>query len=464
MPSLKEKGSMQVNIRFLGAAGTVTGSKFYLDTPEVKIMVDCGMFQGIKALRELNWHPFPIEVHSIDLVLLTHGHLDHTGYLPRLVREGFKGEILGTAATLAITEIILRDSARIHEEEAEKANEEGYSRHKPALPFYTLEEAESAIELFRAVEENQWVSASENIRFRFLYNGHILGSTYIELNINDRILVFSGDLGRYSDLLLDAPKEPKWADYLFVESTYGNKLHPDEDVERKLAELTRKVVLEGGNLLIPSFAVERLQSLIFILWRLYKHNRIPNIPVVVDSPMGQNVLEVFERFPDCHKLGMADYYAMCRHVKLVSSYRETWEVVDDPRPKIVIAGSGMVTGGRILTYLTQLISRPETEVLLVGYQAEGTRGRRLLEGEPEIKIFGKYYSVNAGIHHIQSLSAHADKSDLMKWLGNIKNIPEGVFLIHGEPEALQGFQSGIRDTMGWHPKIPGLNEAVTIWV
>ncbi|MBT8320621.1 MAG: MBL fold metallo-hydrolase, partial [Eudoraea sp.] len=230
---------MKVHVQFLGAAGTVTGSKFYVGTQELNLMVDCGMFQGIKALRELNWHPLPIDVRGIDMVLLTHGHLDHTGYLPRLVREGFKGEIIGTAATLAITEVILRDSAKIHEEEAEKANKEGYSRHKPALPFYTLEEAERTLRLFRTVKEDQWIKASDHIRFRFRYNGHIIGSTYIELSINERILVFSGDLGRYEDLLLEPPKQPEWADYLFVESTYGNKLHPDEEVEQQLVELTR---------------------------------------------------------------------------------------------------------------------------------------------------------------------------------------------------------------------------------
>ena len=455
---------MQVKVQFLGASGTVTGSKFYLETPEISILVDCGMFQGIKALRELNWKPLPVDVRGIDLVLLTHGHLDHTGYLPRLLREGFKGEIVGTAPTLGITEIILQDSARIHEEEAEKANREGYSKHKPALPFYTVKEAERTLNLFRAAQEGEWITASENIRYRFRYNGHIIGSTFIEIEINGRILVFSGDLGRYVDLLLSPPKEPEWADYLFIESTYGNKLHPDEEVESQLITLTNNALSNRGSLLIPSFAVERLQSLMFLLWRLYKQNRIPNIPIIVDSPMGQNVLEIFERFPNCHKLPMQEYHAMCNHINLVSSYRETWEVIDDPRPKIVIAGSGMVTGGRILTYLKQLVDHPETQVLLVGYQAEGTRGRRLLEGEPEIKIFGKYHEVKATISHMQSLSAHADQADLLKWMRAIKNIPEGVFLIHGEPTALEGFDTKIRDTFGWEPHIPRLNEMVTLWV
>ena len=455
---------MQVKVQFLGASGTVTGSKFYLETPELSILVDCGMFQGIKALRELNWKPLPVDVAGIDLVLLTHGHLDHTGYLPRLLREGFTGEIVGTAPTLGITEIILRDSARIHEEEAEKANREGYSRHRPALPFYTGKEAERTLNLFRIATEGAWIKASENIRYRFRYNGHIIGSTYIEIEINGRIQVFSGDLGRYSDLLLSPPKEPKWADYLFIESTYGNKLHPDEEVESQLIDLTQNTLRDRGSLLIPSFAVERLQSLMFLLWQLYKQNRIPNIPIIVDSPMGQNVLEVFERYPDCHKLPMEEYHAMCNHINLVTSYKETWEIIDDPRPKIVIAGSGMVTGGRILTYLKQLVSQPETQVLLVGYQAEGTRGRRLLEGEPEIKIFGKYHEVKAKIFHMQSLSAHADQADLLKWMGGIKNIPEGIFLIHGEPTALEGFDAKIRDTFGWEPHIPRLNETVNLWL
>lgn len=279
MPSIK--------IHFLGAAGTVTGSKFYLETPQKNILIDCGMFQGVKELRELNWIDLPIDASAIDSVLLTHGHLDHTGYLPRLIKQGFTGDIIATAPTLAITEIILRDSAKIHEEEAEKANKEGYSKHDPALPFYTKDDVEKTIGYFKREEKDTWVSLSHDIQFRFRYNGHIIGSTFIELNLYGKILVFSGDLGRTDDVLLYAPEKPDWADFLFIESTYGNKLHPPEDVEERLITLINDTLYNRGVLIIPSFAVERLQALMYILWKLYQKNRIPNLPVYVDSPMGK---------------------------------------------------------------------------------------------------------------------------------------------------------------------------------
>ncbi|NNE75776.1 MAG: MBL fold metallo-hydrolase, partial [Pricia sp.] len=439
-------------------SGTVTGSKFYLETPELNIMVDCGIFQGLKELRELNWKPLPIDATKIDVVLLTHGHLDHTGYLPRMVMEGFQGKIMGTAPTLAITRIILLDSAKIHEEEAEQANREGYSKHRPALPFYTIQEAEKAIDLFRSEEKEKWINLSEHIRFKLRYNGHIIGATFIELELFGKMYVFSGDVGRSEDSLLSSPDRPKWADYLFVESTYGNKLHPEEDVEEILISLVNRTINERGSLIIPSFAVERLQSLMYTLWQLYKKNKIPNIPVFIDSPMGNNVLSVFERFPEWHKLPMKEYHAMCNHFNIISSYADTWKTIDDPRPKIVIAGSGMVTGGRVLTYLKQLIDIPSTTVLLVGYQAEGTRGRQLLEGAHELKLFGKYHPVKAKIAHLESLSAHADQKELLDWLKDIKNVPETTFLVHGEPSAIDAFRVKIQDVYGWKVTIPNLND------
>ncbi|MRI00740.1 MBL fold metallo-hydrolase [Kriegella sp. EG-1] len=454
----------KVKINFLGAAGTVTGSKFYLETAELNIMVDCGMFQGVKELRENNWQPLTIDASKIDLVLLTHGHLDHTGYLPRLKKEGFQGKIIGTSPTLAITEIILRDSAKIHEEEAEKANKDGFSKHSPAQPFYTLKDVEKTLVHFESQEEEQWEQISENIKFRFVANGHIIGSCFIELDIFGKLFVFSGDIGRQKDYLLPPPKSPKWADYLFIESTYGHKLHPEENVEGILVKLITDTINQRGNLIIPSFAVERLQSLMFVLWKLYKKNQIPNIPIFIDSPMGNNVLSVFENFPKWHKLPISEYEAMCNHMTIISSYRDTWKTIDNPRPKIVIAGSGMVTGGRVLTYLQQLLDVATTIVLLVGYQAEGTRGRLLLEGTHELKIYGKYYPVKCKIHHFESLSAHADQKELIDWMSTIKNIPEQVFLIHGEPTSLNGFRVKIEDTYGWKTHIPSLYEEIEIMI
>tara|TARA_R110000765_G_scaffold36761_7_gene81917 strand:- start:3802 stop:5172 length:1371 start_codon:yes stop_codon:yes gene_type:complete len=454
----------KVSLKFLGASGTVTGSKFYLETPELNIMIDCGMFQGLKELREKNWEPLPIDASKIDVVLLTHGHLDHTGYLPRLVKEGFKGSIIGSYPTLSIAQIILLDSAKIQEEQAKKANEEGYSKHPKALPFYDLKEAQRTIDLFSGRQKDEWVQLSDNIRFKFRYNGHIIGSTFIELEIFEKLFAFSGDVGRLDDKLLLPPERPEWADYLFLESTYGNKLHPKENIAEILSDLVLKTIQERGTLIIPSFAVERLQLLMYLFWQLYKKNKIPNIPIFIDSPMGNNVLSVFEQFTDWHKLSKADYEAMCNHFNIITSYADTWKTIDDKRPKIVIAGSGMVTGGRVLTYLKQLVDEPTTKVLLVGYQAEGTRGRQLLEGTHELKLFGKYYPVKASIHFIESLSAHADQAELLNFIDNIKNTPEKVFLIHGEPSALDAFKVKIRDTKGWDCHIPKLEENIDLWL
>lgn len=452
----------RLKIHFFGASGTVTGSKYYLETEEVRILVDCGLFQGIKELREHNWERLPVDVSEMDYVLLTHGHLDHCGYLPLLVRHGFRGKILGTAPTLEIARIILEDSAKIQEEEAKRANEEHYSKHDPALPLYTKQDAAFALKFFEQIEEGEAVELSDNCSATFLYNGHIIGSTYIEMDLYGKRLVFSGDVGRQEDELLNPPKQPEWADYLFVESTYGDRLHPEEDVGHILTELIKETLQQKGTLIIPSFAVERLQSLMYQLWKLYRKNRIPNIPIFVDSPMGNNVLEVFEEFPSWHKLTLEQYHNMCNHISIVSSYAETWETIDDPRPKIVIAGSGMVTGGRVLTYIKQLGDMESTSILLVGFQAEETRGRKLLEGATELKIYGKYIPIKAKVHHLESLSAHADQAELLTWMGSIKNIPEKVFLIHGENSAMDTYSEKIREKFGWNCHIPEMYEVVEI--
>ena len=452
----------KLQVHFLGGSGTVTGSKFYLHTDEIKILVDCGLFQGVKELREQNWERLPIDVSQIDYVLLTHGHLDHCGYLPLLVRQGFRGKILGTLPTLEIARIILEDSAKIQEEEADNANKEAYSKHNPALPLYTKEDAAFALKFFEHVEEGEKISLADHCDATFLYNGHIIGSTYIEIDLFGKRLVFSGDVGRQVDELLDPPKQPEWADYLFVESTYGDRQHPDEDVGQILTNLIKETLYKKGTLIIPSFAVERLQSLMYQLWMLYKKNRIPKIPIFVDSPMGNNVLEVFKNFPNWHKLTIEEYHNMCNHITLVSSYAETWETIDDPRPKIVIAGSGMVTGGRVLTYIKQLGDMETTSILIVGFQAEETRGRKLLEGATELKIYGKYVPIKAKVNHLESLSAHADQDELLTWMGAIKNIPEKVFLVHGEKDAMEIYKDKIQEQLGWHCHIPMMHEVVEI--
>lgn len=445
-----------IHIHFLGAAGTVTGSKYLIDTGERKILIDCGLFQGLKELRSHNWDYLPIEASSIDAVLLTHGHMDHTGYLPRLVKYGYKGLIHGTSPTLDIAEIILRDSAKIQEEEADKANKEGYSKHKPAQPLYTLIEAERAISHFKSVQEGEWIQLFDNIRTRFQYNGHIIGSTFIELDINGKRFVFSGDIGRKEDLLMRPPKKPERADVLFIESTYGDRKHPEDDLETKLKDVILHTFNKGGTLIIPSFAVERTQTLMYLLWQLQVKNIIPDIPIVMDSPMGANVLKIFHNHSEWHKLSLEDCTSMCKKLRVVQEYKETWEVINNKNPKIIIAGSGMVTGGRVLTYLQNYISKPETSILLAGYQAEGTRGRKLLEGVSEVKIYGKQYPVKAEIFNLEVLSAHADQSELLDWMSNLTTAPENIFIIHGELQVANKFKAKLKDAYGWDSVIPKL--------
>ncbi|MFA7274744.1 MAG: MBL fold metallo-hydrolase [Crocinitomicaceae bacterium] len=453
---------MKNSIHFLGASGSVTGSKYLLQISGKKILIDCGLFQGLKNLRELNWEYLPIKASEIDAVLLTHGHLDHVGYVPRLVKMGYKGPIYGTSPTLEIAGIILLDSGRIQEESAEKANEEGFTKHEPAEALYTEKEAEAAIEHFQSMPEGDWVDLFDDIKVRFQYNGHILGATFIEIEAAGKRFVFSGDIGRKEDYLLRSPKKPVKADYLFLETTYGDRLHPNEDIEQMLIDIISRTIAKGGSLLIPSFAVERTQTLMFILSKLKKENRIPNIPMFMDSPMGDRVLKVFKSNQIWHKRSHQEVDEMIENFRIVKKYEETWEIIDNPESKIVIAGSGMITGGRILTYLKQYLDRPETSVLLVGYQAEGTRGRALLEGAAELKIQGKYIPVKAEIFNSQSLSSHADQMELLDWLSEMQLQPEKTFLIHGENLARDAFRLKLKDTLNWSCELPELWSIVEI--
>lgn len=443
-----------MKIKFIGGAGTVTGSKTLIESNGVRILIDCGQFQGIKPLRELNWEPLPILPSSIDFVLLTHGHLDHCGWLPRLVNQGFKGKIYCTSPTKDVAKLILLDSAKIQEEEAYKANKEHYSKHNPAEPLYTVAQAEKVFPLFRVIKPNESVALDAEISALFTNAGHIIGACSVELKLENKILVFSGDIGRDDDVLMYPPTKPKHADYVFLESTYGNRIHPNIDAKIELETYINNTIQKGGTIIIPSFAVERVQSVMYLLWQLKVEDKIPNIPYIIDTPMGISVLDIFANNRKWHKLPEAEYTAMCAMFNLISDYQETITTIFDKQPKVVIAASGMITGGRVLSYLEHYIGLPETTVIIIGYQAEGTRGRLLLEGAKEIKIHGKYYQVLANILEIETLSAHGDQKDLLNWLSDLDNKPEKIFLVHGENEALEELRKKIIEKYDFDCTIP----------
>lgn len=438
-----------MKVKFIGGAGTVTGSKTLVESNGIRILIDCGQFQGIKPLRELNWEPLPVLPSTIDFVLLTHGHLDHCGWLPRLVNQGFKGKIYCSGPTKEITKLILLDSAKIQEEDARLANERKFSKHELAEPLYTVEQAKQVFPLFRVVKTNESVPLDAEISAVFVNAGHILGACSIELHLENKILVFSGDIGRDNDVLMYPPTKPKKADYLFLESTYGNRLHPETDTKLELETYINNAVDKGGTVIVPSFAVERAQTIMYLLWQLKQEGKIPNIPYVIDTPMGINALDIFSNNKQWHKLSLEECHAMSEMFTLVSDYQESLDVMFDKQPKVVIAASGMVTGGRVLSYLEHYIGLPETTVIIVGYQAEGTRGRKLLEGATDIKIHGKYYPVLANILEIKGLSAHGDQKDLLNWLSALENKPKKVFLVHGENEPADELRIKIIEKYGF---------------
>lgn len=450
-----------IKIHFLGAAGTVTGSKYLIQAPGKNILVDCGLFQGLKQLRLLNWNHLPVNAAKIDHVLLTHGHLDHTGYLPRLVKSGFSGPVWGTEPTLEIAKIILEDSAKIQEEDAERANATGFSKHKPALPLYNLKDVEKTLPYFFPQPLDKWLEIGEEIYCRYRYNSHIIGATFIELKINDKVIVFSGDIGRENDLLMYPPQKPEAADILFIESTYGDRLHPDHP-EEQLSQIINNAAGRNGTTIIPSFAVERTQLLMYMLYQLRREGRIPGIPVYMDSPMGKNVLDIFHHNTEWHKLSSGQCAEMCKDIKRIETIQESLKLTADKSSKIVIAGSGMASGGPVLTWFRQYIGNPTATILLAGYQAEGTRGRQLLEGANEVKLYGQYYKVRAKIENVQGLSAHADQKGLLDWMSRIKNKPDKIFIVHGEPHSADALRVKIKDVYGWDCEIPVLNECIAL--
>ncbi len=440
---------MDVSIQFLGAAGTVTGSKYLLKIGSKKILVDCGMFQGLKDLRELNWSNFFIEPGEIDSVLLTHAHLDHVGYLPRLVKLGFKGKIIATEPTLDLAAIILEDSGRIQEEEAVKANAMGYTKHKPAQPLYTIKDVKQTIALFHHVTDNVWHDIFEGVKYRLCQNGHIIGSSSIEVDINGKIILFSGDIGRFDDEMFLPPIQPKKADIVIIESTYGDRLHPISQANQKIKEVILDNDQKKGILIIPSFTVDRAQDIMYQIWVLKSNNEIPNIPVYLDSPMASSVSKLYFKYSDWNILGSHVLNKVFESVEVIKSVKETEELLRDRTSKVIIAGSGMMNGGRVLGYMKKELPISNSTILITGFQAEGTRGRMLKEGAHEIKIEGHYYPVKAKIECVNTLSSHADQHDILKYLEKITNKPEKVFISHGEPMAANVLRVKLKDTFGW---------------
>lgn len=453
---MEEQKAAESTIRFWGAAGTVTGSKFLIEGNGKRILVDCGLFQGVKNLRLLNRSPLPLAPSSIDAVIVTHAHLDHTGALPLLVKNGFGGRIFVTPPTRALAELILRDSAVLQEEEAELANKGMYTKHRPAEPLYTVQDVEQTLLHFVVRDDEEWIPLYDDIRFRYRKSGHIPGAAWVDIEWAGKTMVFSGDIGRRKSLLHEAPERPVKADVVVMESTYGDRLHADDTTESVIADAVNETYRRGGMVLIPSFAVGRAQEVMVVLDRLRRRGVIPNMPVYLDSPMGVEATKIMQAFPQWHTLPESEGQAVWSNVTMIRKYKDTLALLRDKESKIVIAGSGMATGGRILHYLERYIEDRRSTVLMVGYQAEGTRGRQMVDGAHEVKIHGRFYRVHASIRLVHSLSAHADQAGLLHWLSGLQTPPKQLFLVHGEPQAADALRVKIADQLGWQALVPRL--------
>ncbi len=445
-----------MKLTFLGATGTVTGSKYLLESAGKRVMVDCGLFQGKKELRLRNWAELPIDPASVDAILLTHAHLDHCGYIPRFVKNGFKGPVYCSAATLDLCGIILPDSGHIQEEDAAQANRHDWSKHKPALPLYTEAEAREVLKQLVPVKFGKAYGIGD-LSFTLSRAGHILGAAFIRVVDGDGTSVlFSGDLGRPHDPVMKPPAQAQKADYIVVESTYGDRLHDTEDPTEDLERIIVKTAARGGTLIVPAFAVGRAQSILYYLHRLRQEGRIPDaIPIYLDSPMAIDATELLHRHMSDHRLPKD----VCREVCAVAEYTRTVEKSKqldgnhDSMPRIIISASGMATGGRVLHHLKHYIGDARNAILLAGFQAAGTRGDRLARGEKEIKIHGRMWPVKAQILRMDSLSAHADYSEILEWLGHFRAPPRKVFVVHGEPDSALSLCRKIEDKLGWNATV-----------
>jgi len=445
-------------IQFVGAAGTVTGSKYLVTYNKTRILIDCGLFQGLKSLRLKNWDGLPLRAQEIDAVILTHAHIDHSGFIPRLVKNGFRGKIYSTAATRDLCGILLPDSGYLMEEEAEYLNRRKRSKHSPALPLFTEKEAQASLEYFETVPFETSQVIAEGLQFQFRYAGHILGAASVILQGGKTTIGFTGDIGRLQDPLLHSPSVFPAVDYLVTESTYGNRLHKKTDVLEELGKVIQETSQKKGTVLVPTFAVGRAQEIMYYLWQLKKQKRIPDIPMYLNSPMATNVNDLMNKYKDLHKLSQHDCVELCKVVKYVRSAEESIELNEKKGPMIILSASGMLTGGRVLHHLKAFAPHPENTILLAGFQAAGTRGEALERGCEEIKVHGEYVPVNAAVKVLDNMSAHADYKEIIQWLSQSSMKPKKVFVTHGEPSAADELRRRLAETFDWDCMVPEQDE------
>lgn len=443
-----------MNITFLGATETVTGSKYLITLKRNKILVDCGLFQGYKELRLRNWADLPVEPQSIDAVILTHAHIDHSGYLPLLVKNGFTGRVYCTNATKELCQILLPDSGYLQEEEANYANIKGYSKHSPALPLYTLIDAVRALPYLHGCDFGKDYKLFDDLTFQFNRAGHILGAATVLLKSNGISLLFSGDLGRPHDPIMLPPVVPQRVDYLVLESTYGDRTHEPDDPLDILAKIINKTAKRGGSIIIPAFAVGRAQSILFFIYQLKSNKQIPDLPVFLDSPMAIDATEIFCRYSKEHRLSFDQCLQIYGAVKYIHKVEESQELDVKRMPKIIVSASGMATGGRVLHHIRAYAGDHRNSIIFAGFQAGGTRGDRMVRGESEIKMFGEMVRIKAEIVLLNNLSAHADREEILGWLKQFPAAPRRVFITHGEVNASIALKNNIENMLGWNCVVP----------
>jgi len=450
------------SLSFLGAIDTVTGSRYLVGGARGRVLVDCGLFQGPKKLRERNWAALPFDIAALDAVVLTHAHIDHSGYLPRLAAQGFRGPVYCTRGTRDLLQLLLPDAGHLQEEEADHANRWGYARHHPALPLYTRDDAERCLALLRPIDFHAPFEPSPGFTASFTRAGHIVGSACVHLAVDGRTIAFSGDVGRPVDPIMAPPELLPPASVVVVESTYGDRKHLSEDISVALAQTIVETVEKRGVVVVPAFAVGRAQHLLYLIDKLRAENRIPACPVYLDSPMVIDATELFCRHVGDHDLSAAQCTRMSRVARYSQTADDSKAIDRSDGPMIVVSASGMCTGGRVLHHLQRFLPDDRSTILFVGYQAAGTRGRSLVDGAPELKLHGQYVPVRARIVQLEGLSAHADYGELIDWLRASRLAPSAVFVTHGEPGASDAFRRRLRDAFGWNVRVPDAGETVTL--